>query len=253
MGTEAALALAIILAVGIGVSLGLLGGGGSILTVPVLVYVIGLETKQAISTSLIAVGLTSAVALVPHARAGRLNLRVGLAFGASSMTGAFVGGRLSHFVPSTWLLFLFTLVMLVTGGAMLRKRDAASAHLAKLPWARIVLVGVAVGLFTGLVGAGGGFMIVPALTTLCGLSMMDAAATSLLVIALNSLSAFAGTIAQTHVDFATTALFTVAAIVGAVAGASAAGRLPDAALRRGFALLIVTTAVLMLWRQTGAA
>lgn len=245
--------LALVLALGIGVSLGLLGGGGSILTLPILVYVLGMEAKQAIATSLLVVGVTSAAAIVPHARAGRVNVRIGLAFGASSMAGAFAGGRLAHFLPSRVLLVSFAILMLVTGLAMLRGRSASVALVGTRPWGRILLVGVGIGLLTGVIGAGGGFVIVPALALLCGLSMPEAIATSLLVIALNSLSGFAGTIGNVTIDFRVAILVTVAAVVGSIGGAFAAGRVPEAMLRRAFAWLVLAMAAFMLWRQTSAA
>jgi uncharacterized membrane protein YfcA len=242
--------LALVLAVGIGVSLGLLGGGGSILTLPILVYVLGMETKQAIATSLLVVGVTSAAAMVPHARARRVNGRIGLAFGASSMAGAFLGGHVAHFLPSGALLVSFAIMMLVTGLAMLRGRAPSAALVGRRPWGRILLVGVAVGLLTGVIGAGGGFVIVPALALLCGLSMPEAIATSLLVIALNSFSGFAGSIAHVTLDFRVAALVTTASVVGSIPGAFAAGRVPEAALRRTFAWLVLAMAAFMLWRQT---
>ena len=244
--------LALVLAVGIGVSLGLLGGGGSILTLPILVYVLGMEAKEAIATSLLVVGVTSAAAMVPHARAGRVNARIGLAFGASSMAGAFVGGRLAHFLPSGALLVSFAIMMLVTGLAMLRGRAARAALVGSRPWGRILVVGVAIGLLTGVIGAGGGFVIVPALVLLCGLSMPEAIATSLFVIALNSFSGFAGSIAHVTLDFRVAALVTMASVVGSIGGAFAAGRVPEIMLRRGFAWLVLVMAAFMLWRQTSA-
>jgi uncharacterized membrane protein YfcA len=241
--------LALVLAVGIGVSLGLLGGGGSILTLPILVYVLGMEAKVAIATSLLVVGVTSAAAMVPHARAGRVNARIGLAFGASSMSGAFVGGRLAHFLPSGVLLLSFSVLMLVTGLAMLRGRAASAALTGTRPWGRILLVGAGIGLLTGVIGAGGGFVIVPALALLCGLSMPEAIATSLLVIALNSFAGFAGTLGNVTIDVELAALVTLAAVVGSIGGAFAAGRVPETMLRRAFAWLVLVMAAFMLWRQ----
>ena len=245
--------LALVLAVAVGVSLGLLGGGGSILTLPILVYALGMEAKQAIATSLLVVGVTSAAAMVPHARAGRVNVRIGLAFGAASMAGAFVGGRLAHFIPSAVLLVSFAIMMLVTGLAMLRRR-AVAPFVARgpRPWGRILVVGVAIGLLTGVIGAGGGFVIVPALMLLCGLSMPEAVATSLLVIALNSFSGFAGFVGHVTLDLRVAALFTLAAVIGSVGGAFAVNRVPGDVLRRAFAWLVLAMAVFMLWRQTSA-
>ena len=172
------IALAVVLAVFVGVSLGLLGGGGSILAVPLLVYVAGMDAKEAIATSLLVVGTTSAVALIPHARAGRVRWRTGLLFGAAGMVGAYAGGRVAEFIPGTVLLVAFSLMMLATAVAMIRGRRAPAkpAH-TELPVGRVLLDGVVVGLVTGLVGAGGGFLIVPALVLLggCLLYTSDAA------------------------------------------------------------------------------
>ena len=245
--------LALVLAVGIGVSLGLLGGGGSILTLPILVHVLGMEAKQAIATSLLVVGVTSAAAMVPHARAGRVNARIGLAFGASSMAGAFVGGRSAHLLPSGALLVSFAIMMLVTGLAMLRGRAANAAIVGSRPWGRILLVGVGIGLLTGVIGAGGGFVIVPTLVLLCGLSMPEAIGTSLLVIALNSFSGFAGSIAHVAIDVRVATLVTTASVVGSIGGAFAAGRVREILLRRVFAWLVLVMAAFMLWRQTSAS
>lgn len=246
--------LALLFALAVGFSLGLLGGGGSILTVPILVYVLRMDAKPAIATSLIVVGVTSAAAMLPHVRAGRVNARVGLAFGASSMAGAFLGGRLSRFVPSGVLLVAFALMMLVAGVAMLRGRATSShATVVSRPWVRIFLVGFAIGLLTGVIGAGGGFVIVPALTLLCGLAMPEAVATSLLVIALNSFSGFLGTMGSIQVDYRLALLVTAASVTGSVGGALAAGRASEHVLRRGFAGLVLVMASLMIWRQTSPA
>ncbi len=245
--------LALVLAVGIGVSLGLLGGGGSILTLPILVYALGMETKQAIATSLLVVGVTSAAAMVTHARAGRVNTRIGLAFGVSSMAGAFVGGRLGHLLPSGVLLVSFAIMMFVTGLAMLRGRTTRTAVVGSRPWGRILVVGIAIGLLTGVIGAGGGFVIVPALVLLFGLSMPEAIGTSLLVIALNSISGFAGSIAHVTLDFRVAALVTAAAVVGSIGGAFVVGRVPETMLRRAFAWLVLVMAAFMIWRESSVS
>ena len=176
---DAMIALTIVLAVFVGVSLGLLGGGGSILTVPLLAYVAGLEAKQAIATSLLVVGVTSAVGAFSHARAGRVQWRTGLVFGAAGMAGAYAGGLLARFIPGTVLLIGFAVIMIATAVAMLRGRRDISAVDAprSLPLFKIILEGLIVGLVTGLVGAGGGFLVVPALALLGGLPMPVAVGT----------------------------------------------------------------------------
>lgn len=243
--------LALVLALAVGFSLGLLGGGGSILTLPILVYVLRMDAKPAIATSLIVVGVTSVAAMLPHLRAGRVNARVGLAFGASSMVGAFLGGRLSRFIPSGVLLLAFAVMMLVTGVAMLRGRGAHAPSMnASRPWGRILVVGVAIGLLTGVIGAGGGFVIVPALVLLCGVAMPEAVATSLLVIALNSFAGVLGTVGSVTLDINVALLLTIASVVGSIGGALAGGRVPEARLRGAFAWLVLVMAAVMVWRQT---
>ncbi len=187
------LTLTVVLAVVVGVALGLLGGGGSILMVPLLVYVAGLDAKEAIATSLVVVGVTSAVSVVGHARAGRVRWRTGLLFGAAGMAGALVGGLVGGRLPGELLLGGFALMMLATAVAMLRgRREVSGAH-AELPLVRVLLDGAVVGLVTDLVGAGGGFLVVPALALLAGLPMAAAIGTSLLVIAMKSGAGLAGT------------------------------------------------------------
>ncbi len=158
-------ALTVALATLVGLSLGLLGGGGSILMVPLLAYVAGLEASEAIATSLLVVGVTSAVSVVSHARAGRVRWRIGLLFGAAGMAGAYTGGLVSGFIPGSLLLVGFAAIMITAAIAMLRGRrerpGAGSSH--AMPTAKVVLEGAGVGFVTGLVGAGGGFLVVPAL------------------------------------------------------------------------------------------
>ena len=164
----AMIALTIVLAVVVGVSLGLLGGGGSILTVPLLAYVAGMDAKQAIATSLLVVGVTSAVGAISHARAGRVQWRTGLVFGAAGMAGAYAGGLLARFIPGTVLLVGFAVMMIATAVAMLRGRKDVSSrrgHAIPAGASRSCSRVVAVGLVTGLVGAGGGFLVVPALAS----------------------------------------------------------------------------------------
>lgn len=178
------------LAVVVGITLGLLGGGGSILTVPLLAYVAGMDAKQAIATSLLVVGVISVVGAISHARAGRVRWRTGLVFGVAAMAGAYAGGLLARFIPATVLLIGFAMITMVTAIAMLRGRnniDAVGGH-QRLPVTKIVLEGLAVGLVTGLVGAGGGFLVVPVLALLGGLPMPVAVGSSLIVIAMKWLS-----------------------------------------------------------------
>ncbi|MEV7536523.1 sulfite exporter TauE/SafE family protein [Streptomyces hydrogenans] len=242
----------------IGVSLGVLGGGGSILTVPILVYLAGQDTKEAIATSLFVVGVTSLAALVPHARAHRVRWRTGLLFGAFSMAGAYGGGRLAEYVPGTILLVAFALMMLATAFAMLRKpRDGAKkaarpAH-RDLPLKHIAVEGLAVGAVTGLVGSGGGFLVVPALAILGGLPMGIAVGTSLLVIAMKSFAGLAGHLSGVSIDWGIALTVTVAAVAGSLIGARLAGRIPQDVLRRAFGWFVVVMGVFVLAQQLDTA
>jgi uncharacterized protein len=233
--------LAIALAVLVGLTLGMLGGGGSILTVPLLVYVAGLDAKAAIATSLLVVGVTSAVGAVSHARAGRVQWRTGLIFGAAGMVGAYAGGRVAHYIPGEVLLLAFAAMMIATSVAMLRGRrevDAAKVH-DQLPVARVLLDGVVVGLVTGLVGAGGGFLVVPALALLGGLSMPVAVGTSLVVIAIKSLGGLAGYLATVSIDWSLALAVTAAAVAGALLGGRLAGRIAPDHLRKAFGWFVL--------------
>ncbi len=244
------LLVALALSLLIGVTVGLLGGGGSILTLPVLVYLLHMEPKAAIATSLLVVGTTSLVGALSHARAGNVHARAGAVFGGAAMGGAFVGGRLASLVPGALLLLAFAVVMLVTALAMMRPRLEPTGT-PTLVLGRVVVIGASVGLVAGLVGAGGGFLVVPALALFGGLAMRQAVGTSLMVIALQSFAGLLGHLRHTHVDLRLTALLTVVAVVGSLGGARFAGRVPAAALRSGFAWLVLAMALFMLGKQVG--
>jgi uncharacterized membrane protein YfcA len=232
------LLIAVVLSALIGVSLGLLGGGGSILAVPLLVYVARVEPHAAIGMSLAVVGATSLGGALVHARAGRVDIKAAALFGVAGMMAAPVGARLSHAVEGRILLLLFAVLMIVVGGLMLRSRRTAavsrSPHRAVVP-----VAGLAVGLLTGFLGVGGGFLVVPGLTLLAGLPMHAAIGTSLLVIALNSAAGLAGHLREGDMPLALTATFTLAAILGSFVGVRLAGALDAHQLRRSFAAFVV--------------
>jgi uncharacterized membrane protein YfcA len=237
------------LSVLIGVSLGFFGGGGSILTVPLMAYVFGLEPKIAIASSLLVVGAASASAALQHWRAGNVDSRTAALFGAAGMTGAYAGGRASQFVDGSLLLLMFAVMMGVTAVAMWRGRRAPPESAVQRAPQRLVVQGLAVGAFTGLIGAGGGFLIVPALALWAGLPMARAVGTSLVVIVMNCASGFAGYASHVSVPWLLVALVTVAAIGGSFLGAAFARRLNPAALRRAFASFVLAMAVLILVRE----
>jgi uncharacterized membrane protein YfcA len=250
------LAIALLLALLIGVSLGLLGGGGSILTVPILRYVLGMEGHAAIATSLLVVGTTSLAALLAHARNGRVQWRTGFIFGGAGMLGAYLAGAVAYRVPAPLLLAVFSVMMFATAIAMLRPdrraRDSAPARpprAARLPVSKVVIEGLVVGAVTGLVGAGGGFLVVPALVLLARLPMATAIGTSLLVIALKSFAGFAGYVGHTSIDWPLALGISGFAVVGSFGGAWLATRLSPRALRQGFGWFVVAMAFFILARE----
>ncbi|GAB3697402.1 sulfite exporter TauE/SafE family protein [Corynebacterium nasicanis] len=247
------MALVLVLAVFIGLSLGLLGGGGSILTVPLLTYVAGMEPKEAIAASLFVVGATSAVSVLSHARLGNVQWRTGLIFGASSMAGAFLGGLLGGRIPGVILMVAFAVMMIATALAMLRgRKERQSDGVRALPLGKILLEGLVVGLVTGLVGAGGGFLVVPALALLGGLSMPVAVGTSLLVIAMKSFAGLAGYLTTVTLDWPVVLSVTGVALVGALLGARLTRVVPEKALRKGFGVFVLVMGVFVLSQELPA-
>jgi uncharacterized membrane protein YfcA len=245
-------ALAIGLAVIAGVSLGLLGGGGSILTVPLLAYVAGLDPKHAIATSLLVVGVTSAVGTVSHARAGRVQWRTAALFGVTSMVGAYTGGQLTRFIPGRVLLVVFAVIMVATAIAMLLGRKASSAECAARgvgALAKTAAVGLALGLVTGTVGAGGGFLVVPALVLMAGLPMQAAVGTSLAVISMNSFAGLAGYLTVVDIDWIFAGMVTGAAVVGALIGSRFAAKVDPEVLRKAFGWFVLIMASVVLGQE----
>ncbi len=231
--------LGLALALVIGVSLGLLGGGGSVLTVPIFHYILGYGVKSSIAMSLAVVGVTSAAGALGRLRTGELNGRAVLTFAPVAMLGTFGGARLALLVPSLAQLVLFAVTMLVAAVFMWRGRPADAAAPARPHVLLVALIGGAVGILTGLVGVGGGFLIVPALVLLLGVPVGEAVGTSLGVIALNSASGFAGYWGKVEIDLGVMAAFTALAIVGVFIGTRLGRRVSPANLRKGFAVLLV--------------
>jgi uncharacterized protein len=241
-----------LLATLIGLSLGLLGGGGSILAVPVLAYVGDLPAKEAIATSLVVVGATSVFALIPHARRGNVEWRTGSVFAATAMVGAYLGGLAANFFTGNTLLLLFAAMMVVTALAMFRGRSEKRERTGRpIPMLLVVAEGLGVGAATGLVGAGGGFLVVPALVLLGGMDMHKAVGTSIMVIALKSFAAFAGHAAHVSIDMKLTLVVTISAIVGSAMGALGAKHVPAQMLRQVFASFVLMMAAYVIWREAG--
>lgn len=239
------------LALLIGVALGFFGGGGSILTVPLLVYVFGLAPKEAIASSLLIVAIVSVSSALQHARAGNLRLRTGLIFGGAGVVGAYIGGRAAAYIDGGVLLLLFASMMMITAFAMWRRRAKAVPpdEAGRNVTLRLVLQGTAVGAFTGLVGAGGGFMIVPALVLWAGLPIGAAVGTSLLVVVMNTLAAFLGYAAHLSVDYRLVSIVGGCGVVGSFAGTALSRVIPPEPLRKTFAVFVLTMASVILVRE----
>jgi uncharacterized membrane protein YfcA len=231
----------------IGASLGLLGAGGTILTVPVLLL-LGVEPKPAIAMSLLVVAATALAAAAGHWRAGSVDWRAAAAFGPATALGGFAGGRTAAYFRGEVLLLVFTALMIAAAIAMLRSRPVTTARGRSHPlW--LALGGAAIGAIAGLVGAGGGFLFVPAFVFLGGMPIERAVGTSLVVIALNAGAALAGHLGHIAIRFGLASALTGAAIVGAWGGALLAHRTPERRLRRAFGTCILLIAIWMLARS----
>lgn len=240
--------VSLLLGFGIGASLGLLGGGGSILTVPALVYIVGQTPQVAVTTSLAIVGANSALGACFHRAQGTLNWRVALLFGGAGMVVSYLAAGLSkHFSPGL-LMVAFAGLMLFIGVLLVTRKQGRAAQTPAAPslW-KVIGSGIVVGVLTGILGVGGGFLIVPALVMLVGLPMHHAVGTSLVVIAMNSLAGFLGHLGGAPLDLSLIVVFVAAGLLGTFAGARLGKRLDAALLRRAFAVLVIGLALFLLY------
>ena len=244
-----------LLAVMVGLSLGMLGGGGSVLTVPIFVYASGFAAKTAVAMSLPVVGVTSLAGALFRARSGGLDLRVALIFGGVAMAGSYAGARVGVLLPGDVQLALLAVAMLAAAIAMFRRADRSESPSATSAVStdvhRLVVAALGVGLLTGLVGIGGGFLVVPALVLLMRVPMKQAIGTSLLIIAMNAGAGLLGYVGRVDVSWGYAAQFTLAAVVGIVAGTSFVRFVPARALTRAFAALVALVAVFVLVERAG--
>ncbi|NUW44313.1 sulfite exporter TauE/SafE family protein [Nonomuraea rhodomycinica] len=240
----------------IGVLLGLLGGGGSILAVPALVYGAGLPLASAVPASLLVVGISSATAVLPRIRARQVRWRVAAVFGGAGAAAAFAGAALGRLLSPQVVLVGFAALMAVAGWRMLAERSAVGGACA-LPGGGVnwrsclpksILAGAVVGVLTGLFGVGGGFLVIPALVLGLGLPMTDAVGTSLLIVVVNAVAGFAAHAGDAELDHGVIALFTAAAVAGSLAAARLGRRLEAVRLRRWFAYLIFAVALFVVVR-----
>lgn len=244
--------LAIIGALAIGLSLGLLGSGGSILTVPVLVYLLEQDEKVAIAGSLAIVGTIALVGAVPYMLKKLVDWQNVLWFGIPGMVGTYIGAYTSQFIPGIAQLTLFAIIMLIASYKMIRQ-PATQEVQAQRAVIRISIDGLLVGVITGIVGVGGGFLIVPALVLMGGLSMRRAVATSLVIIAMKSYSGFYKYTEvlneQGHtLDWSTLGLIAGVGIVGSIVGNRISDKLPQQKLKRFFGIFLIVMATFILFK-----
>lgn len=244
----------LVLGFGVGIVLGLLGGGGSILAVPIFLYVFRVAPKPAIAMSLAVVGMSAFVGFLGHWRQGSVNLRVGVPFGVMAMLSAFFTARVADRVPDAVQLTLFAAFAFSAAFVMLfdslrpAPKDPPVPRVPRFT-ALLGLQGMGVGALTALIGAGGGFVIVPALVYLAGVSVREAVGSSLLIITLNALSGFAGYIGQDYIDWRLVGLFTGVAAAGAILGTRLNRHVPQRRIKQAFALLILTLGSYLVVRQ----
>lgn len=234
----------------VGISLGALGGGGSILTVPALVYALGESASRATTASLVIVGIAAISGAAGHARAGRVRWIPGTVFGAVGVGGSLVGSYFNRAVNPDVLLLAFAGLMIVAAGAMLRRTSspppaATGSEHRMLSMGRVLSVaaaGTLVGFMTGFFGVGGGFVVVPALVVALGFGMAEAVGTSVLIITINTIAALAARGVASGIDWSIVVPFAVAAVGGSLAGNRIAERVPSSTLTRAFAALLVLLA-----------
>jgi uncharacterized membrane protein YfcA len=247
----------------IGVSLGALGGGGSILAVPALVYAAGQSASRATTTSLVLVAITSVIGIIPHWRAGRVRVASGVVFGLAGVGGSLLGSHWNNSADPDVLLLAFSGLMMVAAAAMWRRATAAptpaprsvgaaAAEVEPLPGdrttavmvaAKVLLAGSVVGLLTGFFGVGGGFVIVPALVLALGFTMPEAVGTSLLVITINSVVALSTRLESGSIEWGTVIPFTIASLIGVVVGSRLSSTKDPTTLQKWFVALLVVVAL----------
>ena len=245
------------LAVLIGLSLGLLGGGGSILTVPILVYALNIDAKTSIALSLAIVAVTSLIGVFGHIRNKNIDFKVAGIFTPSAMIGTFLGAKLSAYISGQVQLIAFSIIMLIAAIFMIKnnRKDEVSApekveiENIKLKYFMIIAEGLVVGIITGLVGVGGGFLIVPALVLMTGISMKRAIGTSLLIISLKSFSGFIGYIGIVEIPWLFLLKFTLFSGAGILVGRYLVKFISQKRLKSSFAIFLIFMGIYILYKN----
>jgi len=241
--------LALLGAALIGLSLGLTGAGGSIITLPVLVYLAGLPPKEAVGLSLFIVGAAALVGAIRRFRSGEIHLKAVLMFAISGMAGAAGGARLTPLVSGKVLMVIFAVLMLAVAINMLVGQRIEADPKAECRPVRCLLAGLGVGVLTGFIGVGGGFLLMPALVKFAKLPLRVATGTSLAVISFNSAAGFVSHFGEAPPRWTLALAFAAIAAAGVILGSFFAKRLPVARLRQGFAFMVIITGSFVLWQS----
>ena len=241
------LAIGLLLALAIGGALGALGSGGSILALPMLVYVLRVPPTSAVPMSMVIVGLASIGATFLKWRQGAVNWRAWMLLSSTGVIGAYLGSGLTHLFQSSILMMLFASILLGVGILMLRNPERR-LHVTQCQISRCLAAGALVGLLTGFLGVGGGFLLVPTLILFAGLDLKSALGTSVGIISVNSMAGILGHLRFAPIDWKLTGLMLGATVLGVVFGVAVAKRLPEEVLRRGLAAVMI---IIGLW--TGGA
>ena len=239
----------------IGLGLGLMGGGGSILTVPILIYLMGMEPKVSIPLSLGIVALTSLVGVFRHAKDKNVNFQLAFFFGPFTMVGSFLGARLSQFLSDQEQLLFFSVIMLIASFFMMRDQKDLPTERARTKENKTKLIllmsiqGLAIGLITGIVGVGGGFLIVPALVLILKQSMREAIGTSLLIISMNSVTGLLGHLGQVIIPWTFLAKFSALSVIGIFLGSSLAHKISQKKLKKSFGYFLIVIGCFVLYKN----
>jgi len=240
--------LALLGAVAIGLSLGLTGAGGSILTLPVLVYLAGIPPREAVGLSLFVVGVAALVGAWQRARVGEIHFKAAGMFVISGIIGATLGAQLTHLISPVALMITFAALMMLIGVKMLLPVKMGPQPEPECRALRCLLSGGGVGILTGFLGVGGGFLLMPALLKFARLPLRVATGTSLAIIACNSAAGFVSHFGASPPPWLLVGVFATSAAVGVLAGGKLASRIPEKTLRHGFGMLVLLTAAFVIWK-----
>ena len=247
-----------------GLLLGVFGSGGSIITMPTLLYLLDVEPKSAIAMSLGIVAIAATISAIQYWFKGNVNLKVTAIFGIFGIMGTFLGAKLGVITPVVLQLSIFAFVMIVADWKMLKPQaetqpehksvgaacvETTDCDYVDIQYGQIAIHGITVGILTGVVGVGGDFLIVPALVLFSGLTIKKAVVTSLSIVALKSFAGFAGHAGSVTIDYQMLIIFTAIAIVGTLIGSQVGHRSPDALLKRGFGSFLIIVAIYILLKE----